>query len=327
MKTEQELQDFFSAELPVLQKLFAEKKAEAFRKARTGAIITAVLCAAAGTAVFLFLPDAVPPLFLPIGGVGFTVIVWAAVFFSILGERGKLFKKRVIRRILSFHDPELRYAPENCFPRGDYLESGIFTRTPDRYSGEDLVSGRFGGIPLAFSELHTEYKTVTRDSKGRTTTTWHDIFRGVFFKADFNKHFHGYTVVVPDLAEKFFGQRIGNFLQKFNLERHGELVRLENPDFEKKFAVYSTDQVEARYILTPKLMERILELSRFYKSSVALSFSDSAVYVAVTQSKDLFEFHGGDLNWEDIRTANAELMLFLRLVDELDLRLRIWTKE
>ena len=80
MKSEQELQELFSAELPALQELFAAKKEEAFRKARTGGLVTAVLCAAAGTAVFLFLPDAVPPLFLLFGGVGFTVIVWAAVF-------------------------------------------------------------------------------------------------------------------------------------------------------------------------------------------------------------------------------------------------------
>ena len=53
----------------------------------------------------------------------------------------------------------------------------------------------------------------------------------------------------------------------------------------------------------------------------------AAVYIAVKLTKDLFEFHGGTLTEEDIRAANAELTLFLRLIDELELRLRIWTKE
>ncbi len=36
-------------------------------------------------------------------------------------------------------------------------------------------------------------------------------------------------------------------------------IEMENPDFEKGFAVYGTDQVEARYILTPAMMGKILD--------------------------------------------------------------------
>ena len=327
MKTEEEVLEFFSPKLSALQELFAEKKAEAFRKAWKSALGAAVLCIAAGVAVRIFIPDEVPPEILLIGGAAVTAVVWGSVLFHILSQRGEIFKEQVIRQILSFHDPELRYDPKRCFPRGDYMESGIFTHYPDRYTGEDLVYGRCDGIPLAFSELHTQYKTVTRDSKGHRHTTWHDIFRGVFFKADFNKHFQGYTLVVPDMAEKFFGQSIGNFLQKLNVGRAGHLVRLENPVFEKEFAVYSTDQVEARYILTPKMMEHILAIRKHFGTTLSLSFSGAAVYIAVKLTKDLFEFHGGTLTEEDIRAANAELTLFLRLIDELELRLRIWTKE
>ncbi|MEM6796310.1 MAG: DUF3137 domain-containing protein, partial [Acidobacteriota bacterium] len=36
-------------------------------------------------------------------------------------------------------------------------------------------------------------------------------------------------------------------------------VRLEDARFEKEFEVVSSDQVEARYLLTPALMERLME--------------------------------------------------------------------
>jgi hypothetical protein len=36
---------------------------------------------------------------------------------------------------------------------------------------------------------------------------------------------------------------------------------MEDPEFEKRFVVYTEDEAEARYILTPKLMHTMLMLS------------------------------------------------------------------
>ena len=66
---------------------------------------------------------------------------------------------------------------------------------------------------------------------------------------DFNKHFNVKTYVLTDTAEKMFGF-LGKKLQSMNSSRD-DLVYLENPDFEKQFVVYSSDQIEARYILSP----------------------------------------------------------------------------
>ncbi len=58
--------------------------------------------------------------------------------------------------------------------------------------------------------------------------------------------------MLPDFAEKL----LGKFGQKFQKSfTHGKLVKLENPEFEKEFVVYSSGQQEARYILTPVMME------------------------------------------------------------------------
>ena len=43
------------------------------------------------------------------------------------------------------------------------------------------------------------------------------------------------------------------------MSSHGELVKLEDPEFEKSFVVYSGNQTEARYILSTSLMRRILD--------------------------------------------------------------------
>ena len=77
-------------------------------------------------------------------------------------------------------------------------------------------------------------------------------------------------------------------MQKMNKWR-GELVKLEDVEFEKEFAIYSGDQIESRYILSPSLMERILSFKQKTKKRIQMSFVDSRLYVTVPYRKNLFE--------------------------------------
>ena len=60
-----------------------------------------------------------------------------------------------------------------------------------------------------------------------------------------------------------------------NFSESGKLVKLENVEFEKQFAVYSTDQLEARYILTPQLMERLLAVQSAESGRIRVLFENS----------------------------------------------------
>ena len=69
-----------------------------------------------------------------------------------------------------------------------------------RYTGDDYVKGKIGDTYIEFSEIHSEYKT-----QNNKQTTWHIIFKGLFFIANFNKNFKSETLVLPDVAQKAFG--------------------------------------------------------------------------------------------------------------------------
>jgi hypothetical protein len=99
------------------------------------------------------------------------------------------FKKQVIERIVKFISPDLTYEPKNFVGSDSFQRSRIFLKNVDRYKGDDMVQGKVDKTQIWFSEIKAEYKTTTTDSKGRTKTTWHTIFKGLFFIADFNKHF------------------------------------------------------------------------------------------------------------------------------------------
>jgi hypothetical protein len=108
-----------------------------------------------------------------------------------------------------------------------------------------------------------------------------------------------------------------------------DIVKLENMEFSKSFVTYSTDQIEARYILTPSMMERLCKLNDKTRDTISLSFNGSYIFIAFPLSKDYFEppvfktLLDGKFLEEDL-----EVIRFMYgIVAELDLNTRIWTKQ
>jgi hypothetical protein len=202
-----------------------------------------------------------------------------------------------------------------------------FTERVDRYASEDEISGWIGKTQLRGAEVSAEYKTETRDSNGRVRTQWHTIFRGWFILVDFHKDFKGEFVVLPDSAEASFGG-FGRWLQSMNASRDS-VIRMDDPDFEKAFVVYGTDQVEARYILSPSLMQRILAVHRRSGSNLSIGFTQSIMCIAVPRSRDAFEPEKDRslLNPETHRKNVEDLIFITGLVEDLNLNTRIWSKE
>ncbi len=318
MKTLEELETFYNNEL---YNDIAELEKERRKVARNivWLIIGGILLCGGAVAIGFILHRIT-------GLIGVMAIIMLFIFLLTKSTKKYTsnFKEVVIRRIINFIEESLEYYPDSCISRNEYMSSKIFPKNPDRYRGDDLVTGKPDKTELRFSEVHSEYKT--KDSKGRTQ--WHTIFKGIFFIADFNKNFNGETFVLPDVAEKVFGSWLGNLFQKWNPGR-ADLVKLEDPDFEKLFVVYSDDQIEARYILSTSLMRRITEYKNNTGKKIFLSFINNHVYVAISYGKNLFEPHIFKtlLDFGSIKVYYEDLLLALRIVEELNLNRRIWGKQ
>jgi hypothetical protein len=240
----------------------------------------------------------------------------------------KSFKGNIIAKIVKFIDPALEYAHDKGISREMFSRSRIFLQTVDLFSSEDYVSGTIDKTKIEFSEVHAQDRQETHDSDGHHQTRYVTIFRGVFFAADFNKRFSGRTLVLPDTAQKLFGNLIGSALQSKNFMRP-PLVKLEDPEFEKLFVVYGDDQVEARYILSTSLMSRITEFKKKSGRDIFLSFVDDKVIVALPYKKDLFEPHlfRSIMDYPAVEEYFRDLQFVLSLVGDLNLNTRIWSKE
>ena len=289
-------------------------------------IIATYIVFVALAAMFAISQRIAPPIPIPfifiIVVIGFIPLL---VYYNsaVQDYRGE-FKSKIIDAMIKAINPELNYAKDRCISQNEFYESGIFTTGIDRYKGEDWVKGRIGETDFEFSEIHAEHESESTDSDGNRTTSYHTIFKGLFMKADFHKHFSGETYVLTDTAERYFGF-IGKAMQK--VSTRGHLVYLENPLFEKEFAVYSTDEVEARYLLSINMLERILELKQKFETDVQLSFVGSDVHIAIP-NLDILEINIKQslLEQEPILRCYTELRMCFDIIEDLNLNTRVWTK-
>lgn len=218
----------------------------------------------------------------------------------------------------------LSYSSRRCVPMEEFERSQLFPGVSyNKYGGEDYFYGTCGATEIQFSEIHV--RRVTQSGKRKSETT---VFRGLMIAADFHKHFRARTWVMPDVGESVFGA-LGRALQSVNPLKPGELVVMEDAEFERHFAVYADDQVEARYILSPLLMERMVAFKKRNNVTMRASFVGSKVYLALSTGKDLFEAS----LWSDMhlkaetKLLCGEILFALSIVDALNLNTRIWTKE
>jgi hypothetical protein len=232
------------------------------------------------------------------------------------------FKKQLIERIIHFISPDLSYQPKNYIGIDTFERSRLFMTSIDRYNGDDYVFGQIDKTQFWFSEVKAEYKTTT--SKGQTQ--WHTIFKGLFFVADFNKHFEGSTVVLPNRLGRGSLARI---LQKVNLTRREKLIKLEDPEFNKYFVVYGDDQIESRYVLSPSLMQRMSEFRKKNGNPLHISFVSSFLFLAIGYTKNLFEpsYFKSLTQIETVKPYFEDIRLAVGIVEDLNLNTRIWTKQ
>lgn len=161
----------------------------------------------------------------------------------------------------------------------------------DRADYQDCFRGTHKGCAFAFYEGHLETRHQTKNG-----TSWRTIFRGQLIRIAFPKKFQGTTVVRRDAG-------LFNFMQRWATEL--QRVGLGDSRLEKAFEVYSNDQVEARYLIHPVFMERLLTLETQFKGKrLRCAFIEGDLLIAV-EGGDKFEIGSMFSKLDDIERARV----------------------
>lgn len=227
------------------------RRQAAVRRLVTGSILATL---AAGVVIILGFAAGIPFPFTMMGGVitGFGGVAIAAEPFNTLRREVKLGLNDRLADAFS-----LRYLPAPSSPvRFDSFRSHGLIPSSSKQSFEDHFSGEAHGAEFELYEA--ELKQRRRSNK---RTYYVTVFRGVLIRIAFPRTIEGVTLLSRD-------QGIFNAISGLGRSANGrklERIGLVDPKFERIFEVYGTDQVMARYLMTPTFMERVLELETALK--------------------------------------------------------------
>ncbi len=319
MISSSELTDFYYKTLyPTLQNLEVDRKDLKKRVMITGAVLSAFTL----FIIFIF-SSSIAQNFDILIFIGAAYVGLGAGLFKFLAkDYTQEFKQKIIRPLIHAIDKSLSYYPSAHISSSIFNNSTLFEK-PDKIEGNDLVKGKIDGTHIEFCDIFAQ--KIDKDIKNNNKNT--TIFRGLFIIAEFNKNFKGKTVVLPDTAQSSFGDLIGGWLQSNNHARDN-LIKMDDNNFEKEFVVYSTDQIEARYILSHLLMKKLLAFKTKSKHPLHVSFIDNNIYLAIEYEKDLFEpsVFRSLLDYKVAMEYIKTLHLAIGIVEELKLNQKLWSK-
>ena len=116
----------------------------------------------------------------------------------------------------------------------------------NRESTDDYFKGSYNDIP--FEIIEACFKRESGSGKNRRVIT---IFDGAIIKIKAVKKFSSHTIIRPNGANLAFSG-----LKK---------TELEDVVFEGKYDVFTDNEVEARYLITPAFMNKFNDIKKIFK--------------------------------------------------------------
>ena len=301
--------EFVDAQIQPIFDAFQVERAKAFARLRLFGAIGLVVGAGVGGWLYIQQPKIWP-----------LSIVMVLVFgvlgmipgWTRLAAAKESFGAAHIGKIAKFMG--LKHTAEGFEPPrfDDYNTIGLVP-VGDRRRFSNLVTGTHKGTPFTIYEAKVEERrtrtTTDKDGNTRTETYWEVVFHGQLLHTPIARKFACTTVIARDLGWLNTKGRFGKTMKPMGLA---------DPHFEKLFEVYTTDQVEGRYLVDPIFMTRLLTLEDNHKKrKITAAFYQQSVLVALQGGTSFFGTLGKKSNARSL--ADDTVSAFRRIFDFLDM--------
>ncbi|MDF2700428.1 MAG: hypothetical protein K0Q49_1986 [Haloplasmataceae bacterium] len=173
------------------------------------------------------------------------------------------------------------------------------------FSSEDTVSGKFNEVLFTSSDVRIGYYVST----GKTIN-YVPICHGQLYIFDFNKNFNTKTIITE---------------RSIAMPEECKKIKLESTVFNKQFRIYSDNEQETFYLLTPHFMEKLLELEKRHEGDLFIGLMNNKLHIGIHNDKDRFEpplFSEFDKRTFDNQLD--DLYLIKDIIEELKLNVKIF---
>jgi hypothetical protein len=242
----------------------------------------------------------------------FCIMLCIAILFNSIGKMNSYlrfrYKDKIVQSMLAFIFNDFTYIPNQRIAARVLQASGLMPEYVAKAEGEDYMRFRLGETSVHFCE--------TRVLSGGEKL----IFEGIFLSATFPKSFRSQTLILP----RSFSLKAKAFIH--DLFADIVTVKMEDPVFSKKYIILSNDQVEARYLLSTSLMERLLNYSNKIDRKISFSFTGNLLHCAISKKLNLFEpaLFESFLDFRFFQKSYNALKLYTDIVEDLHLNVGIW---
>ena len=213
--------------------------------------------------------------------IGFVVTIVMLICGSkLLKNYKKYYKDVFIKSVIQQAFPGATYEPEQGFQKSMISETGLMMMG-NIYHSEDYIRGVCNDVEFERADMLIQDEST--DSDGNTYTT--NYLRGRWMIFESNKTF----VADLQIIQKGFGyakKKKGFFTRK--TERRHEL-KTEDEQFNRMFQCMCQDDAEAFYLLTPGVLQSLMQLAQTMDGKVMVGFVDNRIHVAVNSNKDSLE--------------------------------------
>lgn len=238
--------------------------------------------------------------------------VLSIVFMFIAGNIQKKFRNRIKSQLLTdllFLFGNFNIYRNEIISLKEIKNTGLFPNANIK-NDDDRIGGTYKGINVFLFETELSQQDESNDINRRKYSNSVQVFKGLILRTVMNKKYNGRTII-KQRALNTTGQN------EFKAPQDLEEVILEDSEFNKSYAVFSNDQVEARYLITPTFMERLKKIRNVFGAyEIHCVFEDNYITLFLETGRDFFEV--GDINTTLCNKKNYE-KIFRELVSIFNL--------
>lgn len=229
-------------------------------------------------------------------------IIFSSIIFKLTGYNYNKLKDKNINKILEHLLSGYKYS----YDKKGYISKDIFNKssfkTPqDSYTGEDLLEINIpnddntpSDVVMRLSDLLVTTRSTDSDGDSHTTTQYSGVFGYIKFNFEFKCNLCLNT-------------------QKSGLKK----IKLEDIEFNKKFHTYTDNPTEALCILTPSMMNKLLEFEKIANNFAIEINKTGEVYFSINRNLFSFSSTYTKLSGNIFEKFYDDIYMLLSMVEEI----------
>lgn len=263
----------------------------------------------------------------------FIIIIDVMLTYIDLKKVMKNLSNYIIKDIFAFisnnyvknivFEPKMRVSEESL------QKMELFNLDIVKYNGNNYIKVPYNNNNMVFSDMKIYYidtnetkKSIYKEGKKYIRKIRKKrkniIFKGIYIGASLNKKNTNQIYLIPNNFKDILLQsKIMNYIKY-----RGQQISLENLEFSKKYKVYCDDEIQARYILSLSLMERINKLDEIFKDKKYIVFKEGKRFAICIENISIEDIK--NITLPIFRNKDKEIKILANIFEKLNNLFKIY---